>query len=87
MSNLTVKAYVLAIVKKGTEHRVAEALRENEEDVVDVLVTYGVWDLVIRIETSSMEKLDKIVTVIRQIPEIEQTHTLIGFKNTQIEGP
>lgn len=78
LSEHAVKAYILAIVKRGTEHKVAEALRQKE-DVVDVLVTYGVWDLVAKIETNSLEKLDKIVTTIRQTPEIEQTHTLIGF--------
>jgi len=77
MSERTVKAYVLALVKRGTEHGVAKRIRKIE-DVTEVLVTYGMWDLVARIETESLGKLDKIITEIRQTPEIEQTSTLIG---------
>jgi len=77
MSERSVKAYVLALVKRGTEHEVAEKIQKIE-DVTEVLVTYGMWDLVARIETQNLGKLDKIITEIRQTPEIEQTSTLIG---------
>jgi len=77
MSKRSVKAYVLSIVKRGTEHAVAERLRKFE-DITEVLVTYGMWDIIARVETESLGKLDKIITDIRQIPEIEQTSTLIG---------
>ena len=77
MSKHLVKAYVFAIVKRGTEHRVAEKIRKME-DITEVLVTYGMWDIAIRIETEALGKLDKIITEIRQIPEIQQTNTLIG---------
>ncbi len=50
----------------------------NYEDVAEVLIVYGMWDLVVRIETESLGKLDKIITEIRKLPEIEQTNTLIG---------
>jgi len=72
-----VKAYIVATVKRGTEHMVAEKIRKMKE-VTEVLVTYGLWDIVARIEAKSLEHLDKIVTDIRQIAEIEQTSTLIG---------
>jgi len=72
-----VKAYVVATVRKGTEHKVAEKIRCIEE-VTEVLVTYGLYDLVVRIEAKSLGHLDKIVTDIRQIGEIEQTSTLVG---------
>ena len=71
------KAYVVATVKRGTEHRVAEKIRKMEE-VTEVLVTYGLWDIIARIEAKSLGHLDKIITYIRQIAEIEQTSTLIG---------
>ena len=77
MSERTIKAYVLALVKRGTEHDVAEKIRKIE-DITEVLVTYGMWDLVAHIETESLGKLDKIITEIRQTPEIQQTSTLIG---------
>lgn len=75
--SILVRAYVVATVKRGTEHRVVEKIREMKE-VTEALVTYGLWDIIARIEAKSLEHLDKIVTDIRQIPEIEQTSTLIG---------
>jgi len=77
MSKDLVKAYFVATVKRGTEHEVAERIRKMKE-VTDVLVTYGLWDIVARIEAESLEHLDRIITDIRKIPEIEQTNTLIG---------
>jgi len=74
-----VKAYVLATVKRGTEHEAAQKLKKINE-VTDILVTYGLYDLVIRIEAESLGQLDKIVTDIRQMPEIKMTSTLVGAK-------
>jgi DNA-binding Lrp family transcriptional regulator len=67
----------MAIVKRGTEHAVAEKLRKIE-GITDVLVTYGMWDIVARIETESLRKLDIIITDLRKINEIMQTSTLVG---------
>jgi DNA-binding Lrp family transcriptional regulator len=50
-----VKDYVTATVKRGTEHRVAKKIREMKE-VTEVLVTYGLYDLVIRIEAKSLAR-------------------------------
>ena len=72
-----VKAYVLVTVKHGSEHDVAEKV-EKMKEVTEVLITYGLYDLVVRIEAKALGHLDKIVTDIRQIQEIEQTTTLIG---------
>jgi len=72
-----VKAYVLITVKRGSEHNVAERI-EVIKEVTEVLITYGLYDLVVRIEAKTLGHLDKIVTDIRQIQEIEQTTTLIG---------
>jgi DNA-binding Lrp family transcriptional regulator len=67
----------MAIVKRGCEHEVAERLLKME-DVTESLVTYGLWDLVARIETDDLQKLDQIITEMRKIPEITQTSTLVG---------
>ena len=72
-----VKAYVVATVKRGMEHKAAEKIREMKE-VTEALVTYGLYDLVIRVEAKNLGHLDKIITDIRQIEEIEQTSTLVG---------
>ena len=74
-----VKAYVLATVKRGTEHETAQKLKKIKE-IMDILVTYGLYDLVVRIEAESLGQLDRIVTDIRQMPEIKQTSTLVGAK-------
>ena len=78
MSKGTVKAYILATVKRGTEHKVAERIRKMKE-ITEALVTYGLYDIIARIEAQNLEHLDKIITDIRQIPEIGQTTTLIGI--------
>jgi DNA-binding Lrp family transcriptional regulator len=72
-----VKAYVVATVKRGTEHDAAQKIRKIKE-VTEVLVTYGLYDLVVRIEAKSLGHLDKIVTDMRQMAEIKQTSTLVG---------
>ena len=74
-----VKAYVAATVKRGKEHDAAQKIRKTKE-VTDVLVTYGLYDIVVRIEAKSLGQLDKIVTDIRQMAEIQQTSTLVGAK-------
>ena len=74
---MLVTAYLVATVQRGTEHQVAEKIRQMKE-VTEVLVTYGLWDLIARIEAESLPHLDTIITEIRQIAEIEQTSTLIG---------
>jgi DNA-binding Lrp family transcriptional regulator len=72
-----VKAYLIATVKRGTEHEATQKIRKMKE-VTEVLVTYGLYDLVVRIEAKSLGQLDKIVTDIRHKAEIEQTSTLVG---------
>ena len=68
---------MVATVKRGKEHDTAQKIRKTKE-VTDALVTYGLYDVVVRIESKSLGQLDKIVTDIRQMPEIQQTSTLVG---------
>ena len=56
-----VKAYVVATVKRGMEHNAAQKIKRMNE-VTEVLVTYGLYDVVVRIEAKSLGQLDKIVT-------------------------
>ena len=70
-------AYVVATVKRGMEHDVAQKIARMNE-VTEILVTYGLYDIVVRIEAKSLGQLDKIVTDIRQMEEIKQTSTLVG---------
>jgi len=75
--NLPVKAYFLAIVKRGSEHDVAQRLSKMD-GVTEALVTYGLWDVVVRIEASNLGKLDALITEMRKIEDIVQTSTLVG---------
>jgi DNA-binding Lrp family transcriptional regulator len=77
MTKPNVVAYVLAVVKRGTEHETAEKIREIRS-ITEVLITYGMWDLIIRIESRSLRELDNIISDLRKLPEIETTNTLIG---------
>jgi len=77
MPGQPVKAYFMAIIKRGREHDVAEQVK-NMPDVTEVLVTYGLWDIVARIETENLQKLDLIITEMRKITDITQTSTLVG---------
>ncbi len=70
-------AYVVATVKRGMEHIAAQKI-ESMNEVTEVLVTYGLYDIVVRVEAKSLGQLDKIVTDIRQMAEIKQTSTLVG---------
>jgi len=75
--NQSVKAYFMAIVKRGTEHEVAKRLREMD-GVTEALVTYGLWDIIVRIEAPDLSKLDALITEMRKIEDIVQTSTLVG---------
>ena len=74
---LPVKAYFMAIVKRGSEHDVAKRLGKME-GVTETLVTYGLWDIVVRIEAPDMGKLDDMITEMRKMEDIVQTSTLVG---------
>jgi DNA-binding Lrp family transcriptional regulator len=72
-----VKAYFLANLKQETEHDVAQK-KQKMIEVTEVTVTYGFYYLIVRIEAATFGHLDKIITEIRQIKEIERTTSLIG---------
>jgi len=76
-SDQPIKAYFMAIVKKGTEHEVAQKLRKLN-GVTEVVVTYGLYDIVVRIEAHNLGQLDTLITEMRKIEEIVQTSTLVG---------
>jgi DNA-binding Lrp family transcriptional regulator len=76
-ANLPVKAYFMAIVKRGSEHEVARRLGKME-GVTEALVTYGLWDIIVRIEAANLGKLDALITEMRKMEDIVETSTLIG---------
>jgi len=73
-----IEAFVLIVVKPGNEEKVYEKLKRDPRVKEDYRV-YGEYDIILRVEVPSIEDLDKFHDeVLRRIPEIEMTETLIA---------
>lgn len=71
------RAYVLFNVESGSEDSVLKQLR-NINNVEEAYVSYGVYDLVIRVKADTMEELkDSVTHKIRTIKQVRSTLTLI----------
>ncbi|MGA3288864.1 MAG: Lrp/AsnC ligand binding domain-containing protein [Candidatus Bathyarchaeia archaeon] len=71
------RAYVLFNVESGSEDTVLKQLR-NLNNVEEAYVSYGVYDLVVRIKADTMEELkDSVTHKIRTIKQVRSTLTLI----------
>jgi DNA-binding Lrp family transcriptional regulator len=71
------RAYVLFSVGSGAEDQVLRDV-QNIEDVQEVNVSYGVYDLIAKIKTDSMEQLKELVSHrLRRIDNVRSTLTLI----------
>ena len=69
--------FVLVHVSAGTEHQVIETILEIE-DISEAYVTFGSWDIIARIETKKIGKLESIIGEIRKISDVVQTTTLLA---------
>jgi DNA-binding Lrp family transcriptional regulator len=77
-------AYVLFNVGSGSEDRVLKEVRGIAE-VQEAFFSYGVYDLVVKIKTDSMEKLKEIVSHrLRIITDVKSTITLIQVEERKI---
>ena len=71
------KAFVLINCEPGKEPSILGQLREMK-NVVDVQGTYGVYDIVARIESDSKSQLDNVISdQIRKLDDVNATLTLI----------
>jgi DNA-binding Lrp family transcriptional regulator len=71
------RAFVLVNVEPGTEEQALKQLK-SIEGVEESYVTYGVYDLMVRIKANTMEELKDIVThKIRTSKQVHSTLTLI----------
>jgi DNA-binding Lrp family transcriptional regulator len=78
-------AYVLFNVGSGSEGQVLEELRSMTE-VQAAFFSYGVYDLVVKIKTDSMEKLKELVSHrLRIITNVKSTITLIQVEERKID--
>ena len=72
-------AYVLMIVKPGTESDVAKKLVARKE-VKDISIVYGQYDLVMKVETADMKSLQDFILGMRKDKNVENTTTMIAVK-------
>ena len=70
-------AYILVRTQVGGEYDVASYARGLGGEITEALVTYGSYDVVVRIVADSMERLDEIVTKLRKHPLVRETVTLV----------
>lgn len=71
------KAFVLINVESGAEEQVVDELKKLE-GVEEAYYSYGVYDIITKIQADSMEKLKDMVTrKIRTLAKVRSTLTLI----------
>ena len=76
-SDLEEQAFVLINCHDGDSYEIKEKI-SSIEGVKDVIYTIGNYDLIVKIESSSVEKLrDVIIFEIRQIQNIRKTTTIV----------
>jgi DNA-binding Lrp family transcriptional regulator len=64
---------------KGSEDKILEVMRS----IPEVTYAYKVdkaYDIVIRLESDSLERFTSAITVIRSTPGLLNTDTMIGFR-------
>ncbi len=70
-------AYVLISSDVGSEENIIKEIR-GLDNVKEVGGTYGVYDIIVKVESNSMEALKNTVTSkIRKIPQVRSTITLM----------
>ena len=73
-------AYVLINCELGAEESIIQQLK-NTDGVIEVHGTFGAYDILTKIESSTVEVLREIITwKIRKIDQIRSTLTLMGIE-------
>jgi DNA-binding Lrp family transcriptional regulator len=70
-------AYVMIVTEPGTESKIAKELKKKES-VKDVGVVYGEYDIILKIEVSSMLDLQNFILEMRKSKGIQRTTTMIS---------
>ena len=77
-------AYVMFNISSGSEDLVLEKLRSIAE-VQEAFFAYGIFDLVVKIETDSMKQLKELISHrLRAITNVKSTLTLIQVEERKI---
>ena len=75
-------AFVLINAEIGSEDEVLKELRGMEQ-VKEAYVVYGVYDIVAKVESETMDKLKEIVTwKVRRLNKVRSTLTMIVVEGT-----
>lgn len=70
------KAYILLSCEIGKEGEVSSQLN-NIDEIKNVMITYGAYDIVLEAETSNSTQMDNLITSkIRKLDKIRSTITL-----------
>jgi len=78
--------YILGKVETGNEIEVLNALK-NAGPVKRASLTYGIYDLCIEAQFETMEELDDFLfNVVRKIPGVKDTVTLVAAKTVSKES-
>ena len=81
------KAYVLINCDLGSEKSVISSLK-TVDNVTEVHGTLGLYDIVVKVESDSEEKIRKTITnVIRKMPKIHSTITLTRSESEELFRP
>lgn len=71
------QAFVLINAELGAENAIIKELK-NTENVSEVYIVYGAYDIVVKIEADTMEKVKETITwKIRRLERIRSTLTTI----------
>ena len=73
---MAVKAYILIVTAVGKEIDVANAVKKIN-GVKEANPVYGEYDVVVEVNTESLDELNKVISQIRKDPSILRTVTLI----------
>ena len=77
--------YVLIATEVGREAEVAKKILSNpkiRDKITEVVLTYGVHDIVVRFEVKNFRESNDVVTIIRDTEGVRRTETLLGFRVT-----
>lgn len=81
---IMVTAFILINAEAGKEDKIVEALK-GVEGIIEMYVVYGLYDLIVKVEMESLERLrDLVFKRIRSLPYVKATQTSLvaigGFK-------
>jgi DNA-binding Lrp family transcriptional regulator len=80
---MTAKAFVLINAEVGNEQELIKQLR-GIPNVTEVHVVYGVYDVIAKVESDTMEKVKETITnSLRRLDNVRSTLTMIAVEDDQ----